>query len=299
MKPQLILFCFLLSACADSPGTAEMSPRPTTASLNQSSTRPVATPSAASQQTRPVSAPSAQAPVASSPSLALTGDANLNGKIIFADLASPSGLRIQQVASTQFGVRIFIQNCDDLLAEVQTAGEFKIANLPENVPLDVDIYDLSNPLLQLRAQVTLQDSETTLVIQSSSTALALLQRFLQQNQSPTQGIPTANFDKDRQLNQELSDLTALLRPLLGQETLRSLQYQPEWNSALKNLQNRLENLIKERPELLLLTPEPASSAPVTAGPSANPVSNTSSGGGGSSPTSNQEGVGGTIDIEGL
>jgi len=204
-------------------------------------------------------------------------------------------LRIQQVANPQFGVRVFIQNCDDLLAEIQTADEFKIANLPENVPLDVDIYDLSNPLLQLRAQITLQDSETTLVIQAGSTALALLQRFLQQNQSPSQAIPTANFNSDSQLSQELSDLTALLRPLLGQETLRSLQYQPEWNNALESLQSRLDALIKERPELLLLTPLVAPSAQVSASPP--PVSNPS-GGGGSSPT-NQDGVGGSIGLEGI
>jgi len=278
------------------PGPQNLVDKPDASGQPPSPTQNLTAPSSTPLQP---SASAGAVPGASTGSSSLSGQAVLKGKITFADLPdlktqNVTGLRVQQVAAPRFAIRVFIRNCDDLLAEAQAEGDFQIAGLPENVPLDVDIYDLSNPLLQLRAQITLTQAETILFIQARSTALALLQRFLLQNRSPSQGIPLANFENDPQLNQELTDLTAILRPLLGQETLRSLQYQVGWNEALQKLQSKLDALIQERPELLSLLVAPDASA--SASPAA---SQPASSGGGSSPTSNQEAVGGTISLEGL
>lgn len=303
MKPIPILFCCLLSACANSPVRPELSTREQSAITLPTETKALsAIPVPKASAAAPTSAPAV--PVVTPLSQPLTGSSNLKGRIDFADVdkakltSEAKGLRTQQIAGPQFVVRVFIQNCDDLLAEIQTDGEFRISGLPENVPLDVDVYALSNLRLQMRAQITLHDSETSLIIEPSSTALALLFRFLEQNQSPSQEIPAGNFETDSQLQQVLSDLTAGLLRHLGQETLRSLQYQADWNNQLTSLQSQLEGIIQARPELLQVLPTPAASVtpPDTVDGSGG---SSGGGGGGSSPISNQETVGGNINLEGL
>ncbi|PKL76656.1 MAG: hypothetical protein CVV27_09140 [Candidatus Melainabacteria bacterium HGW-Melainabacteria-1] len=230
------------------------------------------------------------------------GKATLKGEIVIADLLKVSAWALQQNPFRQFGVRVLMQACDDLLAEVETDREFNIANLPENVPLDVDIHAKNNPLLQLRAQVILTDTETVLRIDASSTALALLRLYLSQIQSPAFEIPNSNYVQDSELARILADLTSILRGQLGQETLRSLEYQTDWNSSLATTRQTLEALIQARPELLsLLEPPPAGQLlPVSTGnglpdPDNGGGSSGDSGGGGSSGGGSSSSSGETFD----
>lgn len=298
IKPDLVILCSCFLAACAAPGLGLVA-----SGNSQASAGAAMVPVASTKFSAPGLSSQATALTSVSKSASATqtlfGQATLNGRIDLTGSKAgmktqAAGLRTQQVNTPQFGVRVYIQNCDDLLAQTLSDGNFRLTGLPQNVPLDVDVYDLSQPLLQLRAQITLRESESTLVVQARSTALALLYRFLRQNQSPTQGIPDANFENDSQLSQAVLDLTVNLQEYLGQETLRSLQYQIDWNRALANLQSRLEALIQARPALLQLSPVPlVPSVQVSTSPSSGPT------GGGSSPTSNDETAGGTINLEGL
>ena len=289
---KLFLTSCLLSACSSTsltalPPTAGPAPQNHPVQVNPKP-QTLASPNPSSAPTGKTAAP--------------VGKATLKGEIVIADLLKVSAWALQQNPFRQFGVRVLMQACDDLLAEVETDREFNIANLPENVPLDVDIHAKNNPLLQLRAQVILTDTETVLRIDASSTALALLRLYLSQIQSPAFEIPNSNYVQDSELARILADLTSILRGQLGQETLRSLEYQTDWNSSLATTRQTLEALIQARPELLsLLEPPPAGQLlPVSTGnglpdPDNGGGSSGDSGGGGSSGGGSSSSSGETFD----
>lgn len=241
----------------------------------------------------PSAAPSQPLPV---------GKALLKGEIVLSDVLGLSSWQLKQSQLRQFGVRVLMRSCDELLAAIDTTGVFNIANLPENVPLDVDIYDKNNPRLQLRAQVTLLSAETSLKIDVASTALALLRVHLAQAQSQAAAIPELNYSKDADLAKVLEQLVVVLSRLLGEETLRSLRYQLDWNTSLAIAQQTLETMVNARPELLsLLEPLPSATPSVAASASSSPVATGGSSGGGSGGggSSSQESLSGSVSLEGL